>query len=113
MSKKTQTKELSDKQPLNIGGVSGSILIYSNSFTEKNLIAKSNINFFNTPVVFEFTEDFISIRKPSLDFRGKTIKMTHKNSGWYGTTFSKDLPEGKFIFDEEESNEDELIAYYH
>ena len=39
--------------------------------------------------------------------------MTHKNSGWYGTTFSKDLPEGKFIFDEEESNEDELIAYYH
>ena len=103
---KSQTEQLPQD------AVSGSILIYNHKYTSVRIEAKSNIKFFDTPVVFEFTDEYVKITKPELDYSGKTIKMNKQNSGWYGTTINKDLPRGKFLFDKEDSNEDELIAYY-
>lgn len=106
MEKETKTSQFSKN------AISGSILIYNHKYTSVKIQAKSNIKFFDTPVVFEFTDEYIRITKPELDYSGKTIKMYKQNSGWYGATINKDLPIGKFLFDEEDSNEDELIAYY-
>lgn len=105
------TKDSKKEQPCTLHGVSGSISFYEHSFTKTIITAKTNINFFTSEVILEIGEDFISIKKPDIDYIGKTVKFSHVGSEWYITTVSKKLPKGKFIFDEE-STEDELIAYY-
>lgn len=55
--------------------------------------------------------DFISITKPSLDYRGKSYSITKQNE-WYHFSINMEFPVGKFEIDLEDSNEDELIIYY-
>ena len=106
MSKKTQ------KPQLNIPVVSGSISFIKHSICKTRINAKSNINLLDDDVVIDTGEDYIKISRPDIDYNGKTYKLNKMKSGWYGTTLQMQLPLGKFLFDDEESTEDELIAYY-
>ena len=90
----------------------GCIRISQHKFTTIRLTAKSSINFFETPVILDFNDEYIRITRPNLDYTGKTIKMTKAKSGWYQTTIRADLPKGRIEFDEDDSNDDELIAYF-
>lgn len=97
---------------LPIFSVSGIISFLKHSTCKTRINAKSNINLLEDDVIIDVGEDYIKISRPSIDYNGKTYKLNKMNNGWYGTTLQMQLPLGKFLFDDEESTEDELIAYY-
>ena len=109
MSKDKETKK---KGNLPIFSISGSISFTKHSTLKTRINAKANINLLDDDVIIDVREDYIKISRPDIDYNGKTYKLNKMKSGWYGTTLQMKLPLGKFLFDDEESNEDELIAYY-
>ena len=101
------------EQQLNKDVVSGVILINKNSFNRIRVTVKVNIDLLKDDVIIKIKDDCIIIKKPSIDYRGKSYKMTPmKSRDWYQTALSNNIPLGKYYFDEEESNEDELVAYF-
>jgi hypothetical protein len=61
--------------------------------------------------IVTITDDYISFKKPTIDYNGKTHKVTKQVNTYHLTLYEK-LPIGVFVFDEEYSNEDELIVYF-
>jgi len=71
---------------------------------------KSKADFLDDPLIMKITDEFISFERPSIDYKGKTNKLSKK--GWTRcTTVGIEIKEGYYLFDQEESNEDFLIAY--
>lgn len=106
------TKDSKKDQPCSLNGIIGSISFSKHSYLKTRITAKANINLFEESVILDIGEGYIRIARPDIDFTGKTYKFNKMKSGWFGTTIQKQLPLGKFLFDKEESSEDELIAYY-
>ncbi len=85
--------------------------IYENSFTKRSFSVKAECDILQSPVLFEFGEDYVIIKRASLDDTKGVRNMTHINSGWYQTAFTSELPKGKYVSDEEESTIDQLVFY--
>lgn len=98
--------------PLLIASVSGSILVNRHTSERQKHIA-SNSNFFNDELIIKIENDKIIFRKPSIDYEGKRHRMSlDKKTGYYHTAVVCELPEGKFEFDADESDEDCRVVYY-
>lgn len=62
--------------------------------------------------IFVAGEYGISVRAAPFDYQGKVSKALG-NRGWNQLYFkSETLPLGKYVIDEDESDEDEIFAYY-
>jgi hypothetical protein len=85
--------------------------ISKSTFTKSSITVKVNSDIFETPVIMTINDEFISIKRATICYEGKTNKFSHLNSGWYATTVSGILPLGRVYIDED-SNEDEIIAYF-
>jgi len=70
----------------------------------------SNSSWFNDAEYFIIEDDgeCLVIKKCYLEIPKKAMKLTSGKN----FQFRSDLPLGKFEFDKEESNEDELVIYY-
>ena len=76
------------------------------NFTFKN-------DFFENYFAFEVDDEKVIFKRVGIDYEGKYYKASHSHYGWY--TFqcvNENIKEGSFYFDEEESNEDIIIAYF-
>ena len=100
-----------DRQQRNIPCVRGSIVVSKAQKNHQLHITSKSKWFEYDYILFKIKEDYISITKPNLDYRGKFQKPT-KQGDFYHLTITGELPLGKFEFDEDDSNEDELVIYY-
>ena len=57
-------------------------------------------------------EEKISLNRIGIDFVGKHHKVTNNTFGWAMTSISADLEDGKYEIDEDESNDDSIVAYF-
>ena len=90
---------------------SGSILVNRHT-SERQRQITSNSNFFNDELIIKIENDKIIFRKPSIDYEGKRYKLSKDKKGSYHTAVVCELPEGKFEFDADESDEDCRVVYY-
>lgn len=68
----------------------------------------TNLDWFKTDtVIVELHEDYMSFKKPTLDYKGKTYKVL-KHGNAVAVKVMLPVPHGEFELDEEDSNEDEL-----
>lgn len=105
-NKNTETEQFT------IPSVSGSIVVSEQKNKPNQRQITSNSNWFDCDyILFNAKEDYISITKPSLDYRGKSQKPTKQNNS-YHFLVTAELPLGKFEFDVDDSTEDELVVYY-
>ena len=58
--------------------------------------------------IFSINDGLLEIRRPNIDYRGKTYSCCITN-GSFRFTVSADIRPGKYFLDEEESNEDVLV----
>lgn len=88
--------------------------IYKFDFTDRYNISSKNEMFNNEDLIIVFTDDYIKFSVPTIDYNGKTHKVYKSNHrAWRLIAIrNREMPVGKFYFDEEESNEDELILYF-
>jgi len=105
-------KATTENGNLTMFSISGSISFIKHSTCKTRINAKANINLLDDDVIIDVGDDYIKISRPDIDYNGKTYKLKKMKSGWYGTTLQMQLPIGNFLFDDEESTEDKLIAYY-
>ena len=78
------------------------------SFSSKN-------NFFETPIVYKITENYIKFRKQTLDDRKKVIKpYKSKYTGFYTFPIPSiyDIPFGRYNFEFDEEDKDIIFIYY-
>lgn len=71
----------------------------------------SNEYFPEREVVIDINSEYLVIRIPSLD-DAKTFKAYHHVKGINRIAIGAELPTGKFLIDQEESNEDQLVIYF-
>ena len=77
------------------------------------MISHANNTFFKTPVVCNISDDKIEFIRPTMESSIKEIRFTDGKDGWYRTSISaEDVPTGKFLIDEDESNEDRIVIYF-
>jgi len=107
----TENKQQTN-QPLLIASVSGSISVTKHTgINQVHISSKSN--FFDGYLIIKDDGEKLTFRKPSIDYRGKIYKPKYyKNSKIFITAIVSEMPLGKFDFDVNESNEDELVVYY-
>lgn len=75
------------------------------SFTTKH-------KFFDDNLIIIDETDRIVFAKPGLDYRGKT-RAFYEKKGWFGINYFRSyIKPGKYYFDEEDSNEDQMVIYY-
>jgi hypothetical protein len=92
--------------------ISGSIFIKSHT-TERQRYISSKSNFLSGDMVIKVDGDKIIFRKPTIDYKGKTYKMSmNKKTKEYQTAIIAELPFGKFDFDLDESDEDCRVVYF-
>ena len=91
--------------------VCGSISVYKHTH-ERQMHISSKSDFFNEEVIIKIENDKIIFRKPSIGYNGKSRKFSRHKSGYYHTAIVCELPIGKYEFDEDESDEDCMVAYY-
>jgi len=104
-SKKTETEQCT------IPSVSGSIYVTKHSSINQVHIS-SKSNFFDGYLIIKDDGESLTFTKPTIDYNGKMYKPTfYKKAKTYITAIVSEMPLGKFDFDEE-STEDELVAYY-
>jgi len=67
-------------------------------------------------VVVSVTDDKITITKPTIDFIGRTSKCTtkyiRKTSDHKQICVGVVLPYGRYLIDEEDSNEDRIVIFF-
>ena len=100
-------------QNLKTPKITGSLRIGS---TARNMIkwVYSNSPFFNGRVYYKQDEvkGILIFGKPTLTFAGKTVKPFNRSKNTFLFQIRvDDIPDGKYIFDEE-SNEDKIYIYY-
>lgn len=102
-SKKTETKQCT------IPVVSGSISVYDGR-TDRYRQIESSSRWFDNAEYFDIQDDGESliIKKCYMEIP-KTAQKFSKIRRFH---FVSELPKGTFVFNEEESNEDELVIYY-
>jgi hypothetical protein len=91
------------------------ITIYqvAKSSTQRLISSKSKFFEPNEDLIVIVTNEKIIIRKPSIDYSGKTHKAIPNHSGWVTFVIVADLPLMKKLEpDEEESDEDQAVYYY-
>jgi hypothetical protein len=80
---------------------------YVSMITFKNEMSKEDF------LKVDLDHEKIVLSRVGIDHVGKCYKVTKKNSGWAMIGVSLENYEtGKFLIDEEESNEDELVVYF-
>lgn len=77
------------------------IIISPSTFTQSRISIKSENKMFLDDVVMKISENCVIFEQPSMDFRGKTIKMTKKKENYYQNTCAKIDKEGKFYLEKE------------
>jgi len=108
------TRKKSNEQIKNliIHDVRGSIVVSEQQNKPNHRHITSNSIWFDCDyILFNVKEDYISITRPSLDYRGKSHKTT-KQKNFYHFVVTAEIPFGKFKFDVDDSTEDELVIYY-
>ena len=68
--------------------------------------------FFHSRVGYEIFHDKLVFKLYTIDYQGKSISPTHINSGWYEIQLVAEIELGKYLIDEDESNEDQLVIYF-
>lgn len=74
----------------------------------------------NTPLkgdlIYMLYSDKLVLSVSGMDYRGTTFKFTNTNYEWYQCTVclsdGRQIELGKFLIDEDESNEDEIVIYF-
>ena len=95
-----------------IPSVSGSISVTKHTGIHQVHIS-SKSNFFDGYLIIKDDGESLTFTKPTIDYNGKMYKPKfYKNTQTYITAIVSEMPLGKFDFDDEESTEDELVAYY-
>jgi len=81
---------------------------------QRILCIKSGSDFLNERVIVESDDSFISIKRPPFDYQGKTYSVGRIRGGYYSLSimYNDEIPTGRYHFDQEDSNEDELIMYF-
>jgi hypothetical protein len=73
----------------------------------------SSDEFFKNELIVKLKNDCIIFEKLNLDYRGKTyIPRIVKNRNQRIFEFKMDIPNGRYLFDRFESNEDCKIIYF-
>lgn len=80
--------------------------------TDRQRVITSKSDFFKGRTIFKVEKDKIIFKKPTIDYRGKSYKFCLHVDGFYHSTILCEIPLGKFYFDEDESNEDIIVAYF-
>lgn len=94
--------------------VSGSITLSKRNDRHNAVQLNTKSNFFSSEIIVKYTNKKLTFGKPTFDYNGKTIKPNKMKDGRYQCTIhGKDLPIGKFDFDEDESTEDCIVLYCH
>lgn len=89
----------------------------TNRINKRFIHINSNFEFLKGEVIVLADYRSITIKRPDFDYQGKSRKLHSPRLMWFCTSFTigadtQDLPLGKFLFDEEDSNEDQLVAYF-
>ena len=115
ISKSTQTKELSTKQPLFIDGVSGSITL-SKGNRLYNVQITSKSYFFNEPIVYRLEDSCIYLRHATIDDnKNRVVPILDKKNNFFHLYINigyEEIELKKYDF-EDDSTEDCVIIYYH
>ena len=91
----------------------GSIIINSHNNRDGLRRVTTKSLFFKGEIIYKIAGGKITFLKPDIDYRGKSITAHQdKKTKWFLTSIACDVPPGKYKFDEEESNEDQLVMYY-
>jgi hypothetical protein len=110
MSKEQNNQK--ENKALHISDFSGSIVVSELKNKPNQRQITSNSTWFDGDyILFNVKDDYISITRPDLDYRGKVQKPTKQNNT-YHLVVTAEIPFGKFEFDVDESTEDELVIYY-
>jgi hypothetical protein len=73
----------------------------------------SKSNFFNQPIIIKFSTEKIEFIRVGIDYQGKIRHFSFdKKAGQYHGTVLFEAPVGKFISDEDDSNEDVIVFYF-
>lgn len=78
---------------------------------QRSIGTKSKFFVPNEEIIVDVKWDKIVFRKPDFSYTGKTHKMVSLKNGWVFFSIVADLPLGKFEFDPDESNMDEMVVY--
>lgn len=109
-----ETLELEERRPLSYN-INSHIVISKTAYPRQVQISTA-CTFFNVEsVIVKALPEYncIQFRIPSFDYMGKTYKpQKSSKSNYFHFHITADLPLGKLIFDQNESNEDVLTAYY-
>lgn len=83
-------------------------------FRDKHVISSKNKMFKEDYLILIVDEEGIKFSIPTIDYNGKLFKTCKSSSkGWNLINISNEhVVEGRFYFDLEDSNEDELIIYF-
>ena len=89
------------------------ITIYRDiSYQNRFVIATKNNFFLNKKIKCVIDENFITISVPTLDYLGKAFTPQKQKNGWWRIVLtSEHLSNGKYIIDEYQSTEDELVIH--
>lgn len=98
-----------------LGAASGSITL-SKGNNPCNLQVTSKADFFKEPIVYNITDDCIYLRHATIDDNKNIVvpKIDKKTKYYHFYIFigNKEIKLKKYDF-EDDSNEDEVIIYYH
>ncbi len=79
------------------------------SYWQRRMETRSD--FFNDEILVKVETDRIIFTHPTIDYQGKTY-TPYKNKYGYSLSLICEIPIGNYMFDKEESNEDQKVIYY-
>lgn len=78
------------------------IIISPSNYTQSRISIKSADKMFLAEVIMKISENCIIFEEPTIDFRGKTIKMTKKKENYYQNSCARIEKQGKFFLEKED-----------
>lgn len=92
-------------------GFIGAILV--NRQTQRAMRITTKSVFFRDELIVKVEQNKIVFRKPPISYVGKVLRPTfYKKTGFFAFCVVAEIPEGRYEFDEDESNEDRIVAYF-
>lgn len=86
---------------------------YVSIWAQKNgSVAVCKREFFKGELKYELTEDRIIFRKPDISYTGHSVRTFFDKYAHRLYLATKEIPLGKFLIDEDESNEDQIVVYF-
>lgn len=89
----------------------GYVKFAKKGFTQSKITVSSDADFLKDELLIKITESYILFEKPSFDYKGKTNKLT-KSYNLYHTSVTTLIDDRIIHFDDEESTDEYLIAYF-